>query len=184
MNFRNTSTQRVFVALIPTLFLAGSWAWAQMEIETEVKRGTVLYAKGNSVMVREPSGDDMLYTVPEDFRVNIEGRDVPVSQLKPGTELIATITTVTRPRTVQTTQVIRGTVWEVAGNSLLVTMESGEQRQAEVPAGFKFIVDGEEKGVNELRRGMKLRATIIQEKQEMVTESTTVVHGLPPAPSS
>jgi hypothetical protein len=126
----------------------------------------------------------MLYTVPEDFRVNIEGRDVPVSQLKPGTELIATITTVTRPRTVQTTQVIRGTVWEVAGNSLLVTMESGEQRQAEVPAGFKFIVDGEEKGVNELRRGMKLRATIIQKKQEMVTETTTVVHGLPPAPSS
>ncbi len=183
MNSRNTSTQRVFVALIPTLLLAGSWAWAQMEVDTEVKRGTVLYAKGNSVMVREPSGD-MLYTVPEDFRVHVEGRDVPVAQLKPGTELVATITTVTRPRTVQTTQVIRGKVWEVAGNNLLVTMESGEQRQAEVPAGFKFIVNGEEKGVNELRRGMELRATIIQEKQEMVTESTTVVHGLPPAPSS
>ncbi len=184
MNFRNASTQRVSVALISTLLLAGSWAWAQMEVETEVKRGTVLYAKGNSVMVREPSGDDMLYTVPADFRVHVEGRDVPVSQLKPGTELIATITTVTRPRTVQTTQVIRGTVWEVAGNSLLVTMESGERRQVEVPGGFKFIVDGEEKGVNELRRGMKLRATIIQKKQEMVTESTTVVHGLPPAPPS
>ncbi len=183
MNFRNTSTQRVFVALIPTLFLAGSWAWAQMEVETEVKRGTVLYAKGNSVMVREPSGD-MLYTVPEDFRVHVDGREVPVAQLKPGTELIATITTVTRPRTVQTTQVIRGTVWEVVGNTLMVTLESGERRQSVVPAGFKFIVDGEEKGVNELRRGMELRATIIQEKQEMVTESTTVVHGLPPAPPS
>ncbi len=183
MNFRNASTQRVFVALIPTLLLAGSWAWAQMEVDTEVKRGTVLYAKENSVMVREPSGDDMLYTVPEDFRVHVDGRDLPVSQLKPGTELIATITTVTRPRTVQTTQVIRGTVWQVAGNTLMFTLESGEQRQAEVPAGFKFIVDGEEKGVNELRRGMKLRATIIQKKQEMVTESTTVVHGLPPAPS-
>ena len=183
MNFRNTSTQRAFVALIPTLLLAGSWAWAQMELDTEVKRGTVLYAKGNSVMVREPSGD-MLYTVPEDFRVHVDGREVPVAQLKPGTELIATITTVTRPRTVQTTQVIRGTVWEVVGNSLMVTLESGERRQSVVPAGFKFIVDGEEKGVNELRRGMELRATIIQEKQEMVTESTTIVHGLPPAPSS
>ena len=182
MNFRNASTQRVFVALIPTLLLAGSWAWAQMELDTEVKRGTVLYAKGNSVMVREPSGD-MLYTVPEDFRVHLSGRDVPVAQLKPGTELIATITTVTRPRTVQTTEVIRGTVWEVAGNSLLVTLESGERRQSVVPAGFKFIVAGEEKGVSELTRGMKLRATIIQKKQEMVTESTTVVHGLPRAPS-
>jgi hypothetical protein len=154
-----------------------------MEVETEVKRGTVLYAKGNSVMVREPSGDDMLYTVPEDFRVKIDGRDVPVSQLEPGTELIATITTITRPRTVQTTQVIRGKVWEVAGNNLMVTMESGEQRQAVVPAGFKFIVDGEEKGVSELRRGMKLSATIVQKKQEMVSESTTAVSGLPPAPS-
>ena len=182
MNFRNTSTQRVFFALIPTLLLAGSWAWAQMEVETEVKRGTVLYAKGNSVMVREPSGD-MLYTVPEDFRVNVDGRDLPVAQLEPGTELIATITTITRPRTVQTTQVIRGTVWQVMGNNLMVTMESGEQRQADVPVGFKFVVDGEEKGVNELKRGMKLSATIIQEKQERVTESTTVVHGLPRAPS-
>ena len=183
MNFRNASTQRVFVALIPTLLFAGSWAWAQMELDTEVKRGTVLYAKGNSVMVREPSGD-MLYTVPEDFRVHVDGREVPVAQLKPGTELIATITTVTRPRTVQTTQVIIGTVWEVVGNTLMVTLESGERRQSVVPAGFKFIVNGEEKGVSELTRGMKLRATIIQKKQEMVTESTTVVHALPPAPSS
>ncbi len=184
MNFRNASTQRIFVTLIPTLLFACSWAWAQMEVETEVKRGKVLYAKGNSLMVREPSGDDMLYTVPEDFRVKIDGRDVPVSQLKPGTELIATITTVTRPRTVQTTEVIRGTVWEVVGSSVTVTLESGERRRSVVPAGFKFIVDGEEKGVSELTRGMKLRATIIQKKQEMVTESTTVVHGLPPAPSS
>ncbi len=164
MNFRNASTQRVFVALIPTLLLAGSWAWAQMELETEVKRGTVLYAKGNSVMVREPSGD-MLYTVHEDFRVHVDGREVPVAQLKPGTELIATITTVTRPRTVQTTQVIIGTVWEVVGNTLMVTLESGERRQSVVPAGFKFIVNGEEKGVSELTRGMKLRATIIQNYQ-------------------
>ena len=183
MNFRKTSSQRVFVTLIPTLLLAGSWAWAQMETNTEVKRGTVLYAKGNSVMVREPSGDDMLYTVPEDFRVRVDGRDVPVSQLKPGTELIATITTVTRPRTVQTTDVIRGTVWQVAGNSVLVTMENGERKQYIIPAGFRFNVEGEEKGVSELTRGMKLRATIIQKKQQMVTESTTAVSGLPPAPS-
>ncbi len=183
MNFRSRSTQRVF-ALIPTLLLAGSWAWAQMEVETEVKRGTVLAAGRNKVLVREPSGDDHLYTVPEDFRVNVDGRDVPVSQLKPGTELIATITTITRPRTVQTTEVIRGTVWEVVGNSLMVTLESGERRQVVVPGGFKFNVDGEEKGVSELTRGMKLRATIIQKKQEMVTESTTVVHALPPAPSN
>ncbi len=142
----------------------------------------MLYSKGNIVMVREPSGD-MLYTVPEDFRVHIDGRDVPVSQLAPGTELIATINTVTRPRTVQTTQVIRGTVREVVGNNLMVTLESGEHRRSVVPAGFKFIVDGEEKSVNELKRGMKLRATIIQKKQEVVTETTTVVHGLPRPPS-
>jgi hypothetical protein len=183
MNFRKTSTQRVFVALIPTLLLAGSWVWAQMELDTEVKRGTVLYAKGNSVMVREPSGDDMLYTVPQDFRVRVDGRDVPVSQLKPGTELIATITTVTRPRTVQTTDVIRGKVWEVVGNNVMVTLENGERKQYAIPRGFRFNVEGEEKGASELRRGMKLRATIIQKKQQMVTESTTVVSGLPPAPS-
>ena len=97
MNFRNTSTQRVLVALIPTLLLAGSWAWAQMEVDTEVKRGTVLVAKGNSVLVREEGGNDHLYTVPEGFLVKVGDREVPVDQLEPGTELIATITTITRP---------------------------------------------------------------------------------------
>ncbi len=182
MNFRNRSTQRVF-ALIPTLLLASSWAWAQMEVETEVKRGTVLAAGENKVLVREPSGGDHLYFVPEGFRVNVDGRDVPVDQLEPGTELIATITTISRPRTVQTTEVIRGKVWEVVGNSVMVTLENGERRQSVVPDGFKFHVGGEEKGVNELTRGMQLSATIIQQKQEMVTESTTAVSGLPPAPS-
>jgi len=183
MIFRNTSTQRVLVALIPTLLLAGSWAWAQMEVDTEVKRGTVLVAKGNSVLVRESSGNDHLYTVPEGFLIKVDGKDLTVDQLEPGTELIATITTITRPRTVQTTQVIRGTVWQVAGNSVMVTLENGERKQYVVPGGFKFSVLGEEKGLTELTRGMKLSATIIQTKQEMVTESTTVVSGLPPAPS-
>ncbi len=183
MIFRNTSTQRVLVALIPTLLLAGSWAWAQMEVDTEVKRGTVLVAKGNSVLVRESSGNDHLYTVPEGFLIKVDGKDLTVGQLEPGTELIATITTITRPRTVQTTQVIRGTVWQVAGNTLMFKVESGEQRTAVIPGDFKFNVLGEEKGLTELTRGMKLSATIIQTKQEMVTESTTVVSGLPPAPS-
>jgi len=122
MNFRNTSTQRVLVALIPTLLLAGSWAWAQMEVDTEVRRGTVLVAKGNTVLVREEGGNDHLYTVPEGFVVKVDGKEVRVGQLTPGTELIATITTITRPRTVQTTQEIRGTVWQVAGNTLMFTV--------------------------------------------------------------
>ena len=183
MNFRETSSQRVFLALIPTLLLAGSWAWAQMEIDTEVKRGTVLVAKGNSVLVREPSGNDHLYTVPEGFLIKVGDREVPVSQLEPGTELIATITTVTRPRTVQTTDVIRGKVWQVTGNRVMVTLENGERKQYLIPGGFRFNVGGEEKRVDELTRGMKLSATIIQTQQQMVTESTTVVSGLPPAPS-
>ena len=183
MIFRNTSTQRVLVALIPTLLLAVNWAGAQMEVETEVRRGTVLTAKGNSVLVREEGGNDHLYTVPEGFLVKVEGRNVTVDQLKPGTELIATITTITRPRTVQTTQVIRGTVWQVTGNTLMYTLESGEQRTAVIPGTFKFNVLGEEKGLSELTRGMKLSATIIQTQQQMVTESTTAVSGLPPAPS-
>jgi len=84
---------------------------------------------------------------------------------------------------VQTTQVIRGTVWQVTGNTLMYRLESGEQRTAVIPGGVRFNVLGEERGLNQLTRGMRLSATIIQTKQEMVSESTTVVSGLPPAPS-
>ncbi len=65
---------------------------------------------------------------------------------------------------------------------MMFTVESGEQRTEVIPGDFKFRVLGEEKGLTELTRGMKLSATIIQTKQQMVTESTTVVSGLPPAP--
>ena len=83
----------------------------------------------------------------------------------------------------QTTQVIRGTVWQVTGNTLMYTLESGERRTAVIPGDFKFYVLGEEKGLSELTRGMKLSATIVQTQQQMVTESTTAVSGLPPGPS-
>ncbi len=183
MNFRKTSTQLVLAALIPTLLLAGSWALAQQQIQTEVKRGRVLYVEGNNVVVRETSGLVKHYTVPEGFRFKIGGRDVPVSQLKPGTNLTATITTITRPQTVRTTQVTRGTVWEVVGNSVLVTLENGERKQFVVPKWFKFNVGGEEISVQELRRGMKLTATVVHEEQQMVSETTRAVSGsAPPAP--
>ncbi len=71
----------------------------------------------------------------------------------------------------------------MVGNSVMVTLENGERKQYVIPGRFRFNVDGEEKGVSELTRGMNLRATIIQKKQQMVTESTTVVSGLPPGPS-
>jgi len=182
MNFRKTSTQLVFVALIPTLLLAGSWAWAQQDIQTEIKRGRVLYVEGNNLVVRDPSGLVQHYTVPEGFRFNVGGREVSVSQLKPGTDLTATITTITKPKTVRTTQVTRGTVWEVVGNTVMVTLESGERKTFVVPNWFKFNVAGQEKSVQELRKGMKLTATVVHETQEMVSETTRAVTGLSPAP--
>jgi len=181
MNFRKTSTQLVFVALIPTLLLAGNWAWAQQQIQTEVRRGTVLYVEGNNLVVRESSGLIKHYDVPEGFRFNIGGREVPASQLKPGTSLTATINTITTPKTVQTTQVTRGTVWEVVGNSLLVTLENGERKQFVVPGWFRFNVNGEEKSVGELSKGMRLTATVVHEEQQMVSRTTTAVTGIAPS---
>lgn len=65
--------------------------------------------------------------------------------------MVAVITTVTKPETVRTTEVKIGKVWQVVGNTLIVTMESVQNEQFVVPGWFKFIVNGQEKVVSYTR---------------------------------
>ena len=178
MNFRVSSTRIVFVIFTLLLSLPAQSLWAQQPTEIEIKSGKVLYVDENDLVVRERSGVNH-YTVPADFRFDINGKKVPVHELEIGTTLIAVITTVTKPETVKTTEVKRGKVWQVAGNTLIVTMENGQNEQFVVPGWFKFDVNGQEKVVSELRPGMMLTANIVHEEQKMVSTTTRRVMGTP-----
>jgi hypothetical protein len=75
------------------LFAAGALL-AQTQTTVDVRNFEVLAVEGNSLVVRDQRGTHE-YTVPDDFRFNVDGRPMSVKELKPGMKGTATVTTTT-----------------------------------------------------------------------------------------
>lgn len=143
---------------------------------TEVRRGEVLYVSGRELIVKMDDGQTKHFTVPQGFRFNVDGRRLSVSQLRPGMRLTQQITTTTTPKTIVTVRQVSGKVWYVnAPRSVILTLPDGTNRQFTVPDKAKFEIEGEEKTIFELRRGMQVTATAITQVPETeVTRQSTV----------
>ncbi|MBD3854441.1 MAG: LPXTG cell wall anchor domain-containing protein, partial [Acidobacteria bacterium] len=121
------------------------------------------------------------FDVPEGFTFNIDGKQVPVGDLKPGTMLTSAIKTTETPHEVEVTEFKSGTVLKVAGTTLMVRMADGEVRRlSNVSRDQRFEVDGKELRVEQLREGMKLRAKIVSTHSVVVTDTDRMVAGTAP----
>lgn len=58
----------------------------------DVYKGTVQHRSGNRLTIRFPGGEHHTYTVPADYRFNIDGREVRARDLNRGDELTAYVT--------------------------------------------------------------------------------------------
>jgi len=153
-------------------------------IKTEQLRGTVEYVEGNTLLVRMADGDLREFNVPESRKFLIDGRQLTVHDLKPGTKLTATVTTTTTPVTERTTTVGTGKVWYVAGKTVILTLPNGENRQYTVADSYKFNVDGREATVFDLKKGMMVSAQkIVEEPRTEIASNTEVVGQAPPPPA-
>src|SRR5262245_33174218 len=70
---------------------------------TEVKNGTIVAVGENSLVVKDANGVHKYFETPSGFTVTVDGKETPVSALKPGMHITAAIKTVTTPVVVQTT---------------------------------------------------------------------------------
>jgi hypothetical protein len=75
------------------------------------------------------------------------------------------------------TEELNGTVVHVEGNKLVVRMASGDLRHFEPPASRRFIVDGRELAVQDLKVGTKLKATVTTTTTSVTDRTTTVGTG-------
>ena len=66
-------------------------------VKTEELKGTVLQVEDNHLAVRMSTGEVRTFDVPESRRFVIDGKELTVQQIKPGTRLAATVTTTTTP---------------------------------------------------------------------------------------
>lgn len=151
-------------------------------VKTEELNGTVVAVDGSHLAVRTADGDLKTFNVPESRRFLVGGKELKVSQLKPGTRLTATVTTTTTPVTERTTTIGTGKVWYVSGKNVIVTLPNGENRQYQVEDNYRFTVHGKEASVFDLRKGMTIHAEKIVEVPKTEIASNTVVTGEAPPP--
>jgi hypothetical protein len=150
---------------------------------TEVRKGDVVYVSGNELVVKMEDGQVKHFTVPQGSHFTVDGKQLTVHQLTPGMHLTQKITTTTTPQTITTVRSVSGTVWFVNAPKLVIlTLPDGTNRQFKVPPGQKFTIDGQEKTVFDLRKGMKVVATAVSQTPENVVSRQNTVSGRTPTP--
>jgi len=175
------SVKRMVVVLIAAVLLLGTGIATAQHTTYEIKAGTVLHVYGNNLVVELLDGTIKEFDVPEGFTFDIDGKQVPVGDLKPGTKLASVVTTTEIPREVQVTEFRSGTVLKVVGTTLMVRMADGEIRRLKnVPSDQVFVVDGKELRVEQLREGMALRAKVVSTHTAIITEQDVMVAGTAP----
>ena len=151
---------------------------------THVKNAEVIHVSGHEVIVELESNKFELLNLGEDFRFQVDGRDLTVHELTPGTKLSQEIHTVTTPQEVTTLRTVNGKVWQVNGPHLILSFPGGVNKAYTVPDGIVFHINGEDKSVFDLRKGMDISATVLTVAPQRVFSTHTVVTGqAPPRPN-
>src|SRR5215475_5421326 len=149
----------------------------------EVKSGEVVYVSGNNLVVKMENGDIKSLTVPDSARATVDGKELSVHELKPGMKLQRTIVTTSTPKMVTTVRTIQGKVFNVnAPSSVILTLPDNTNKQYKVPKGQKFMIDGQEKTIFDLRKGMNISATVVTQVPETVVAQQSKVTGSAPPP--
>jgi LPXTG-motif cell wall-anchored protein len=118
--------------------------------------------------------------VPDSRKAIVDGTEVGVRDLQPGTKLTATITKTTTPITIRTTTVGTGKVWFVNAPYVILTLPNGENKEYKVKPDYKFTVDSKPATIHDLRKGMIVSAEKIVEEPSVELATDTKVVGIAP----
>lgn len=152
--------------------------------QVRVDNAEVILVEGNDVVLRMSDGSIRhVSNVPESARATVDGREIGIHDLKPGMHLQKTITTTTTPKVITTTQTVSGRVWHVTPpNSVILTLENGQNQSFKIPAGQKFKVNGQMVDAWGLKKGMNVFVTKVVEQPITEVEEQARLTGRMPEP--
>lgn len=154
-------------------------------VQTQVERGEVVYVEGNDLIVKMQDGSLRHFSnVPDSVKINVDGKEMGIHDLKPGMKLQRTITTTTTPKTVTTVQTVSGKVFNVfPPTSVTLTLDDGTNQRFKIPKGQVFNINGKMTDAWGLQKGMQVSATRVVEEPELQIERDTKLTGnMPPPP--
>ena len=156
-------------------------AWAQATRQVDVKRGTVVYVAGNDLVVRMEDGQLRDFVVPSDSKFTVDGKEIGLHDLTPGTKLTQTITVTTEERMVTEVRTVDAKVLEVRPPYLTV-MTGDKEIYVRVPEGTRFTINGKEMKLSDLHAGMQVQGTLVTAVPTTVAVRKTTVTGQAPKP--
>lgn len=147
----------------------------------KIERGEIVYVSGQDLVVKKDDGKLVHFAnVPDSFKVNVDGQDLGIHELKPGMKLQRTTVTSVTPRTVVTVESISGKVWHVnPPSTLILTLDNGKNQKFTLPDDAKIAVNGQLTDAWGLKKGMTISATRVTESPETVISQETRVSGTP-----
>jgi hypothetical protein len=151
---------------------------------TEELKGTVVQVEGNDLLVKMSTGDLRTFRVPESRRFIIDGKELTVHDLKPGTTLTATVRTTTTSTTVRTKAVHSARVWFVMAPTVILTLPNGENKQYTVSDTSRFMVNGKMGTARDLRKGDVISVERIVEEPSVEIVANIAVVGQAPPPAA
>ena len=155
------------------VFLAGA-AVAQ-ETSTRTVNFEIVSVNGNTIVWKDPAGVTKEFNAPAGFKVNMDGKELGVAELKPGMKGSAVITTTTTMKPVVVSEVKNAEVLAVSGNAIVVRQDGKPRKYTEADVTrrkAKLYRNGVEVSLGQFRPGDRLSATIVTDgPPEVVTES-------------
>ena len=198
MSISYLNRRQIFRAALCTLACAliSAGVWAQdittsttqkgpSTYETVVRSGTVVYVSGNELLVKLSDGEVEDFVVSPTQTFTVDGKQVTIHDLKPGTHLTQTITTKTTPSVITTVRMIDGKVWHVNPPTyVILTLPDGTNKEYRVPKDQIFNVNGAKDTVFQLKKGMMVSATVVKEEPVTEVSQHKAVRGVTPKPQA
>jgi LPXTG-motif cell wall-anchored protein len=174
------------VLMAVVLGCLGAFVLAQAtSTQHEIKNFEIIEVNGNKVVARGPDGTKE-YTLPDDFKLDLDGKPIAVRDLKPGMKVKATITTKTTTTPVTVTEIKNGEVMVVSGTSVIVKTAEGLKQFTQEGVNARRITitrEGEQVQLAELKKGDRLTATIVSQGPPRVVSERQVAASASGAPA-